>query len=211
MSINRRDFLKGALAGGTLLATGAPIEAEARPNKVMPEEALGLLYDSTLCIGCKACVSACKEVNNMPPEFSTPEHLWDTPLDISGKTLNVIKVYQGRQQRNQGQRERRLCFHEGVLPALCRSVLRVRMPGVGHDQGSGHRHRQLQQGRLYRLPLLRGCMSVRHSAFPVRQGDSADQQMPVVQTPHAGRQVLRLCGSVPNRCDAVRQGQGSAR
>ena len=91
MSISRRDFLKGALAGGTLLAAGAP--AEARPNKVMPDEALGLLYDSTLCIGCKACVSACKEVNGMPPEFSVEEQLWVTPLDISGKTLNVIKMY----------------------------------------------------------------------------------------------------------------------
>jgi len=92
MSISRREFLQGALAGGTLLATGAP--AEARENLTMPAEALGLLYDSTLCIGCKACVAACKEVNDMPPEFSTPEQLWDTPLDISGKTLNVIKVYQ---------------------------------------------------------------------------------------------------------------------
>jgi Fe-S-cluster-containing dehydrogenase component len=91
MTISRRDFLKGALAGGTLLATGAP--AEARENLTMPVEAVGLLYDSTLCIGCKACVSACKEVNNMPPEFSQQDMLWDTPLDISGKTLNVIKVY----------------------------------------------------------------------------------------------------------------------
>lgn len=91
MTMSRRNFLKGALAGGTLLATGAP--AEARENLTMPAEAVGLLYDSTLCIGCKACVSACKEVNNMPPEFSSEEQLWDTPLDISGKTLNVIKVY----------------------------------------------------------------------------------------------------------------------
>lgn len=98
MSISRRDFLKGALAGGSLLAAGAT--AEARENKVMPGEALGLLYDSTLCIGCKACVSACKEVNDMPPEFSTEGHLWDTPLDISGKTLNVIKVYQNGTAEN---------------------------------------------------------------------------------------------------------------
>jgi Fe-S-cluster-containing dehydrogenase component len=60
----------------------------------MPSEALGLLYDSTLCIGCKACVSACKTANDMPPEFSDSEQLWDTPTDISGNTLNVIKVYQ---------------------------------------------------------------------------------------------------------------------
>ena len=98
MSISRRDFLKGALAGSSLLVAGAP--AEARENKVMPEEALGLLYDSTLCIGCKACVSACKEANDMPPEFSTEDHLWDTPLDISGKTLNVIKVYQNGTAEN---------------------------------------------------------------------------------------------------------------
>lgn len=98
MSISRRNFLKGALAGGSLLVAGAP--AEARENKVMPQEALGLLYDSTLCIGCKACVSACKEANDMPPEFSTEDHLWDTPLDISGKTLNVIKVYQNGTAEN---------------------------------------------------------------------------------------------------------------
>lgn len=91
MSIDRRDFLKGALGGGALLATATG--AQARENKPMPAEAVGLLFDSTLCIGCKACVAACKEVNNMPPEFSTSEKLWDTPLDLSGKTLNVIKLY----------------------------------------------------------------------------------------------------------------------
>jgi Fe-S-cluster-containing dehydrogenase component len=91
MSLNRRNFLKGALAGGALLASCAP--AEARENKTLAPEAIGLLYDSTLCIGCKACVAACKEENGMPPEFSVEDHSWDTPLDISGKTLNVIKMY----------------------------------------------------------------------------------------------------------------------
>lgn len=89
--MKRREFLKGALAGGAMLASGSPVEA--RPNKTMPPEAVGLLYDSTLCIGCKACVAACKEANDMPPEFSTVEQYWDTPLDLSGKTLNVIKMY----------------------------------------------------------------------------------------------------------------------
>lgn len=91
MSVGRRKFLKGALGGGALLATSTA--AQARPNKTMPAEAVGLLYDSTLCIGCKACVAACKNANGMPPEFSTPDQLWDTPLDLSGKTLNIIKVY----------------------------------------------------------------------------------------------------------------------
>ncbi|BCB28542.1 hydrogenase [Sulfurimicrobium lacus] len=91
MNMKRRDFLKGALAGGALLTSGGTVEA--RGNKPMPPGALGLLYDSTLCIGCKACVAACKEVNGLPPEFSTAEKYWDTPLDISGNTITVIKMY----------------------------------------------------------------------------------------------------------------------
>ncbi len=31
-----------------------------------------MLYDSTLCIGCKACVAACKAANDMPPDI--PQH-----------------------------------------------------------------------------------------------------------------------------------------
>jgi len=93
MSMDRRQFLKGVLAGGAVAATAVPAPAEARDNLTMPPKALGLLYDSTLCIGCKACVSACKESNGLPAEFSTEDQLWDTPLDISGKTKNIIKMY----------------------------------------------------------------------------------------------------------------------
>jgi Fe-S-cluster-containing dehydrogenase component len=93
MSIDRRQFLKGVLAGGAAAATCAPTAAQARGNLTMPPKAMGLLYDSTLCIGCKACVAACKESNHLPPEYSKPDDVWDTPLDISGKTKNIIKMY----------------------------------------------------------------------------------------------------------------------
>lgn len=98
MSLTRRTFLKSAAGSGAAVAataavTAAPSPAAARGNAELPPDALGLLFDSTLCIGCKACVAGCKEANGMPPEFSTVEKHWDTPLDISGKTLNVIKVW----------------------------------------------------------------------------------------------------------------------
>jgi Fe-S-cluster-containing dehydrogenase component len=91
----RRDFLKGALAatGATTLMVGSGGAVQARETLKVPEEALGLLYDATLCVGCKACVAACKESNNNPPEFNTVDHLWDTPLDTSGYTFNIIKMY----------------------------------------------------------------------------------------------------------------------
>jgi Fe-S-cluster-containing dehydrogenase component len=98
MDTRRRIFLKAAAAGG--LAAGCVKTAEARENKQIPPGAVGLLYDGTLCTGCKACVAACKEANAMPPErtpltsaVGTVERLWDAPLDLSGKTLNVINAY----------------------------------------------------------------------------------------------------------------------
>lgn len=95
MALNRREFLKLSAAGmgGALCpATGSAVMRE--PKQLSPD-AVGMLYDSTLCIGCKACVSACKQANGMPPEATgQPEPMWDTPLETSGSTLNVIKLYQ---------------------------------------------------------------------------------------------------------------------
>ena len=68
--VDRRNFLKGAgLATAAAAAPTQGMAAIARPPKEMPPQAVGMLYDSTLCIGCKACMSACKTANNMPPKF----------------------------------------------------------------------------------------------------------------------------------------------
>ena len=90
----RRNFLRGALAAtGAAVGAGAGTVAQARETHPVPAEAMGLLYDATLCVGCKACVAACKEANGNPPEFNTVDKLWDTPLDTTAKTFNIIKMY----------------------------------------------------------------------------------------------------------------------
>ena len=87
----RRDFLRGCLAGGALAAAAAP--ALARDTHARPAEALGLLYDATLCVGCQACVAACKQANGNPPELLGVDKLWDAPVDTTGHTFNIIKMY----------------------------------------------------------------------------------------------------------------------
>src|SRR5690606_36223852 len=89
LRIDRRSMLKGALAGGAAaVATAvAPAPAFARARREPGPDDVGLLYDATLCIGCKACVVACREANYGKPESSTG--LWDDPLDLSGDTRNV--------------------------------------------------------------------------------------------------------------------------
>ena len=93
MKLNRRSMLKGALAGGAaaVATAAAPSPAFARARREPDPEDVGLLYDATLCIGCKACVVGCREANGGTPESSTG--LWDDPGDLSGATRNVIRVY----------------------------------------------------------------------------------------------------------------------
>ncbi|MBK8173882.1 MAG: hydrogenase 2 operon protein HybA [Rhodospirillales bacterium] len=102
MTLDRRDFLRAlSIAGaGTALAASevAPAGALQRPPKPVSPEAIGLLYDSTQCVGCKACVASCKRANDMPPDITADqrawnEGTWDTAKGLSGNTLNVIKVY----------------------------------------------------------------------------------------------------------------------
>jgi len=67
MTISRRGFLKGVASSGAALATSAVAPAaEARMSKELPPEAVGLLYDATLCVGCKSCMVNCKTHNSVP-------------------------------------------------------------------------------------------------------------------------------------------------
>ena len=51
MSADRRSFLKSLLGAGAAVATAAsPVGADER--REAPPDAVGLLYDTTKCIGC---------------------------------------------------------------------------------------------------------------------------------------------------------------
>lgn len=92
MKIKRREFLKGAAGSLALLTLDGQV-AHARTVEALPPQAVGILYDSTLCVGCNACMAACKEANSMVPEFGPEQEIWDNPQDLSATTLNIIKKY----------------------------------------------------------------------------------------------------------------------
>jgi Fe-S-cluster-containing dehydrogenase component len=88
----RRQALRVlAGTGGAAAVAAAPVEA-ARVVKAAPPEAVGMLYDTTKCIGCKACVVACREADGLEPGTSL-DGLHHAPLDLNGRTKNVIKLY----------------------------------------------------------------------------------------------------------------------
>ncbi|MCB9650157.1 MAG: hydrogenase 2 operon protein HybA [Deltaproteobacteria bacterium] len=113
--LTRRGLIKVAAGTAGAACASQALDAEARGNRTMPEHALGLLFDGTLCIGCRACMTACKTVNGMPAEHNavfpgSEDAYWDAPLDISGKTLNVIKAYRSGTAAHKDQVEDGFAF-----------------------------------------------------------------------------------------------------
>jgi Fe-S-cluster-containing dehydrogenase component len=102
---SRRDFLKVlGVTGAGLLAAPAVCAASTEAHQVNNEE-LGMLYDATKCVGCKACMSTCKRVNGDYGSLSyeqakfDPDKLWDAPQDLSGSTRTLIKLFKEGDKR----------------------------------------------------------------------------------------------------------------
>jgi len=101
---SRRDFLKLLSMGGAgLLACST--EGGASTGTTVNNEAIGMLYDATRCVGCKACMAACKRVNGDYGSLSyekakfDSDGLWDAPADLSGSTRTLIKLFKESDSR----------------------------------------------------------------------------------------------------------------
>jgi Fe-S-cluster-containing dehydrogenase component len=130
MRISRRALLGGAAAAATTTALVGRAEARA---KVEPgPEAVGMLFDSTRCIGCRACQAACKAANRLPADGGElGRGMYDAPVDLNGTTKNIVKAAQV------GDRwvfVKRQCMH-CVDPACVSSC----MLGALHKEGEGPR------------------------------------------------------------------------
>lgn len=125
MTMDRRTLLKGAAAVGAGAAVSAATSAEAsgvRP--VAPPDAVGMLYDATRCIGCQACVVACKTANNMPG------NLYDPPNDLSGDTKNIIKLYESEDERSYMKQQCMHCIDPGCVNACMIGAFKKREYGI---------------------------------------------------------------------------------
>jgi len=95
---SRRQFLKLVGATGAALLTGRGAASASEVHQVN-NETVGMLYDATKCVGCKACMSSCKRVNGDFGSLSyekakfDSDGLWDAPQDLSGSTRTLIKLF----------------------------------------------------------------------------------------------------------------------
>lgn len=74
MSCTRRNFL---IAGSTLLAMGA---TQSIYSLEIKGKRYALIHDEGKCIGCTACMDACRETNNVPEGVSRLEIIRSEPV-----------------------------------------------------------------------------------------------------------------------------------
>jgi formate dehydrogenase iron-sulfur subunit len=130
MAVDRRTALKGMMAAGAAAFVGEGT-LSARERKKPPEDAVGMLYDATLCIGCKTCVVACKEANGLPSDTT---HLgggvYDLPNDLSDTTKNIIKLYKDEDKYSYMKAQCMHCVDPACINACMLGSLQKREHGV---------------------------------------------------------------------------------
>jgi Fe-S-cluster-containing dehydrogenase component len=99
MEITRRNLLQGlskgvatALAAGSVSSAALCDAAAAEEARLAPQTAIAMLYDATLCIGCKTCEVACSEANGLPAD-TRMDALHQAPRDLNDTTKSIIKLY----------------------------------------------------------------------------------------------------------------------
>lgn len=102
--MNRRNFFK--LASTSALLAGTPLTGRAAAtNKPPIPGALGMLYDSTLCVGCQACVTECQRVNKLSYNpgsqiYAGGSAAWSNNDKLSPYTNNIIQVWTSGDGKN---------------------------------------------------------------------------------------------------------------
>jgi Fe-S-cluster-containing dehydrogenase component len=162
MSVTRRTVLKGVAAAAAAGVTGVP-KAFARERKKPPADAVGMLYDATRCIGCKACMVKCKEANNLPPE---PDRrmggIYDAPDDLSGSTKNVIKLYKEGDRISYMKAQCMHCVDPACVSVCMISAFRKDRQGiVTYDPGQCVGCRYCQMACPFNIPKYQW-----YTAFP---------------------------------------------
>ena len=129
MGITRRAALQTMLVAGTSAVT--PRRASGATLPVAPADAVGLLYDATLCIGCKTCTVACRDANGLAADTTgSADRLYQSPVDLSARAKTVIKLYRDAGVQSYMKAQCMHCVDPACASACMLGALKKREFGV---------------------------------------------------------------------------------
>jgi len=93
---SRRDFLKTTALLGSGIAGLASNKTKAAPKNILSEDRMGVLVDTTACIGCRRCEWACKnahDLETLPLESYDNRSVFKEMRRPDDKALTVVNEY----------------------------------------------------------------------------------------------------------------------
>ena len=111
---NRRDFLKttGIVCGGLLGIENSKVEAA--PQKIISDDRMGVLVDTTLCIGCRRCEYACKNAHDIeagPIEKYDDRSVFDNLRRPEANALTVVNEFENEKKVDEPVNVKVQCMH----------------------------------------------------------------------------------------------------
>ena len=123
MSISRRRFLKWVGAANLALIPGETAVASTNHHFDGYPDSGGVLYDNTLCIGCRKCEESCNEVNGFPaPEKPFNDlSVLDQKRRTGNESYTVVNRYQSAETPGKTAFRKIQCNHclEPACAAVC--------------------------------------------------------------------------------------------
>lgn len=94
---NRRDFLKSAVIIGAGTAGLSAKNVHAEIIEATPDDRMGVLVDTTVCIGCRSCEWACKNAHSLEAgqlqSYQEDRSVFEKERRPSDKALTVVNEY----------------------------------------------------------------------------------------------------------------------
>jgi len=115
MGINRRDFIKqlAGIGGIALFAKDANVWAGEQTTTL--RDSLGVLVDTTLCVGCRSCEKACNQINQDLPrkasEFYKDNSMLEKRRRMAADSYTVVNRYNNPEDTNRPVYVKFQCMH----------------------------------------------------------------------------------------------------
>lgn len=136
MGIDRRSFLKvlgaGIAGGGIAGVASGGIVIPGKPDvqgAASAKEFVGILVDTTRCVGCRSCEAACAEANKLPAPDISDNSVYEKERKTTESQLMIINRYQTGKGEIFVKRQCMHCNQPGCVAACLVKAMEKRNEG----------------------------------------------------------------------------------